>query len=268
MLLVIARAIQGIAGVLLVPNSLALLESTFTGEARGAAVGHWASWSAVSTPVGLLLGDWIVDAASCSDLIAASRLSIRHRWVSRESSCSLRSPLWRIARTSLCTRMCAAATCRRARGRTCAPSSLTRSRCAVRRGGSLRATCGVQDAAQVRSQPRSTAIEYLECEYGELPQIACQEQPLLYSSRDERLAAHLTVANGNRDLELAVGGVKARRIVVTIKNRDCDPEKAKDNRHSSTYDEACCCYRSDTRRTDRINARSRLRSLARIPFVL
>jgi EmrB/QacA subfamily drug resistance transporter len=64
LLLVVARVLQGIAGGLLVPNSLALLESTFTGEARGAAVGHWASWSAVSTAVGPLLGGWIVDAAS------------------------------------------------------------------------------------------------------------------------------------------------------------------------------------------------------------
>jgi EmrB/QacA subfamily drug resistance transporter len=63
-LLVIARVLQGIAGGLLVPNSLALLESTFTGEARGAAVGHWASWSAVSTAIGPLVGGWVVDATS------------------------------------------------------------------------------------------------------------------------------------------------------------------------------------------------------------
>lgn len=63
-LLVVARVFQGIAGGLLVPNSLALLESTFTGEARGAAVGQWASWSAVSTAIGPLLGGWVVDATS------------------------------------------------------------------------------------------------------------------------------------------------------------------------------------------------------------
>lgn len=64
MLLVAARVLQGIAGGLLVPNSLALLDSTFTGEERGAAVGHWASWSAVSAAIGPLLGGWIVDATS------------------------------------------------------------------------------------------------------------------------------------------------------------------------------------------------------------
>lgn len=63
-LLVVARVFQGIAGGLLVPNSLALLESTFSGEARGTAVGQWASWSAVSTAIGPLLGGWVVDATS------------------------------------------------------------------------------------------------------------------------------------------------------------------------------------------------------------
>jgi len=63
-LLVTARVLQGIAGGVLIPNSLALLESTFEGEERGAAVGHWASWSAVSTAIGPLVGGWIVDAAS------------------------------------------------------------------------------------------------------------------------------------------------------------------------------------------------------------
>jgi EmrB/QacA subfamily drug resistance transporter len=63
-LLVIARVLQGIAGGLLVPNSLALLETTFTGEARGVAIGHWASWSAISSAIGPLIGGWIVDAIS------------------------------------------------------------------------------------------------------------------------------------------------------------------------------------------------------------
>jgi EmrB/QacA subfamily drug resistance transporter len=63
-LLVTARVVQGVAGGVLVPNSLALLETTFSGEERGAAIGHWASWSAISTAVGPLVGGSIVDAAS------------------------------------------------------------------------------------------------------------------------------------------------------------------------------------------------------------
>jgi EmrB/QacA subfamily drug resistance transporter len=63
-LLIVARVIQGIAGALVVPNSLALLETTFHGEERGAAIGKWAAWSAVSTALGPLAGGWLVDAAS------------------------------------------------------------------------------------------------------------------------------------------------------------------------------------------------------------
>ena len=63
-LLVAARVLQGAAGALVVPNSLALLETTFSGAERGAAVGHWAAWSAVSGAFGPLVGGWLVDAAS------------------------------------------------------------------------------------------------------------------------------------------------------------------------------------------------------------
>jgi EmrB/QacA subfamily drug resistance transporter len=63
-LLVVARVLQGAAGALVVPNSLALLESSFSGEERGAAVGHWAAWSAVSAAFGPLVGGWLVDVAS------------------------------------------------------------------------------------------------------------------------------------------------------------------------------------------------------------
>lgn len=62
--LVAARVLQGAAGALVVPNSLALLETTFTGAERGGAVGHWAAWSAVSAAFGPLVGGWLVDAAS------------------------------------------------------------------------------------------------------------------------------------------------------------------------------------------------------------
>jgi EmrB/QacA subfamily drug resistance transporter len=63
-LLVVARVVQGAAGALVVPNSLALLETTYTGEARGAAVGHWAAWSAVSAAFGPLVGGWLIDVSS------------------------------------------------------------------------------------------------------------------------------------------------------------------------------------------------------------
>jgi EmrB/QacA subfamily drug resistance transporter len=62
--LVVLRLVQGAAGALLVPNSLAMLETAFDAEERGKAIGQWAAWSAVSTAAGPLLGGRLVDAAS------------------------------------------------------------------------------------------------------------------------------------------------------------------------------------------------------------
>ena len=62
--LVILRLLQGTAGALLVPNSLAVLETSFQGDERGAAIGQWTAWSAISTALGPLAGGWLVDAGS------------------------------------------------------------------------------------------------------------------------------------------------------------------------------------------------------------
>ena len=62
--LLVLRFVQGAAGAMLVPNSLAMLEASFDAEERGTAIGRWAGWSAVSTAIGPLLGGSLVDAAS------------------------------------------------------------------------------------------------------------------------------------------------------------------------------------------------------------
>ncbi len=50
--LVGARALQGIAGALLVPGSLAIVAATFAGEERGKAVGTWTAWTGIATVIG------------------------------------------------------------------------------------------------------------------------------------------------------------------------------------------------------------------------
>jgi EmrB/QacA subfamily drug resistance transporter len=69
-LLVAARLIQGAGGALLVPASLAFLDTAFAEEDRGGAIGLWAGWSAVSTAAGPILGGAVLDVASGRGLVA------------------------------------------------------------------------------------------------------------------------------------------------------------------------------------------------------
>ena len=63
-LLIAFRVLQGAAGALLVPGSLALLTATFTGEAQGRAFGLWAGASAATTILGPIIGGALVDTLS------------------------------------------------------------------------------------------------------------------------------------------------------------------------------------------------------------
>lgn len=63
-LLIAARALQGAAGALLVPSSLALIISTYDGQAQGRAIGTWTAWTGTATIIGPLLGGILVDASS------------------------------------------------------------------------------------------------------------------------------------------------------------------------------------------------------------
>ena len=62
--LIAFRALQGIAGALLVPSSLAYIIATFSGPAQSKAIGTWTAWTGVSFIVGPLLGGFLVDDAS------------------------------------------------------------------------------------------------------------------------------------------------------------------------------------------------------------
>src|ERR1039457_6280751 len=54
--LVAARALQGVAGALLVPRSLAVIVNAFPEDERGAAIGSWTAWGAIAGVLGPLAG--------------------------------------------------------------------------------------------------------------------------------------------------------------------------------------------------------------------
>ena len=59
--LLAGRALQGVGAALLMPNSLAILGAHFSGEARGRAIGIWASVGATMAALGPVLGGWLID---------------------------------------------------------------------------------------------------------------------------------------------------------------------------------------------------------------
>lgn len=62
--LIIARALQGVAGALLVPSSLALIIGSFSGARQSKAIGQWTAWTGVAFIIGPLVGGLLVDLLS------------------------------------------------------------------------------------------------------------------------------------------------------------------------------------------------------------
>jgi len=62
--LIVARALQGVAGALLTPSGLAVITRTFSGEERGAAIGTWTAWTGIAFVIGPLVGGWLVTNTS------------------------------------------------------------------------------------------------------------------------------------------------------------------------------------------------------------
>jgi EmrB/QacA subfamily drug resistance transporter len=62
--LIAARGLQGMAGALLVPSTLALIVDHFEPEVRAAAIGTWTAWTGVAVVIGPLGGGALVQAAS------------------------------------------------------------------------------------------------------------------------------------------------------------------------------------------------------------
>jgi len=62
--LVIARAVQGVGAAFLVPGSLAIISATFDDQERGAAIGTWSGFSAMTSAIGPVLGGWLIEHVS------------------------------------------------------------------------------------------------------------------------------------------------------------------------------------------------------------
>ncbi len=61
--LIVARGLQGMLGAALTPAGLAVIATTFSGEARGAAIGAWTAWTGIAFVIGPLAGGWLVTNA-------------------------------------------------------------------------------------------------------------------------------------------------------------------------------------------------------------
>lgn len=62
--LIIARAVQGVGGALLVPGSLAIISAFFDEQRRGTAIGTWAAFTTVTSALGPVLGGFLVQTTS------------------------------------------------------------------------------------------------------------------------------------------------------------------------------------------------------------
>lgn len=58
-ILIVARAVQGIGGALMVPGSLAILSAYFSDEKRGKAIGIWSSFTTLTSIAGPPLGGFL-----------------------------------------------------------------------------------------------------------------------------------------------------------------------------------------------------------------
>jgi EmrB/QacA subfamily drug resistance transporter len=89
-LLLLARFVQGASAAILMPNSLAILGQSFSGEAKGRAIGIWAATGAAAGAIGPVLGGWLIDAGSwrlafmINIPLAAAASALAFRYVDRD----------------------------------------------------------------------------------------------------------------------------------------------------------------------------------------
>jgi len=75
-ILVLGRLLQGVAGALLVPSSLALINDEIPKEKFGKAIGQWTAWTGISYLIGPLLGGFFVDQLSWRYIFAINIVPI------------------------------------------------------------------------------------------------------------------------------------------------------------------------------------------------
>jgi EmrB/QacA subfamily drug resistance transporter len=85
--LIAARALQGVGGALLVPNSLAIIGASFEEARRGRAIGTWTSFTSVTLILGPVLGGYLAENFSWRGVffinvpLAVAILAITHTHV-------------------------------------------------------------------------------------------------------------------------------------------------------------------------------------------
>jgi EmrB/QacA subfamily drug resistance transporter len=88
--LLASRLFQGVGAALLMPNSLAILGETFSGESKGRAIGIWAAAGAGMGAIGPVLGGWLVDLGSWRAIflinlpLASAAIVLAWRYVPRD----------------------------------------------------------------------------------------------------------------------------------------------------------------------------------------
>ncbi|KZM69254.1 MFS transporter [Nocardia terpenica] len=97
-MLVLARILQGVAGALLTPGSLALISSSIDERDQGAAIGLWSGFGGIAGALGPFLGGWLIELAGWRSIFLINvplaalvvAVSVRHVPESRDPQASQR----------------------------------------------------------------------------------------------------------------------------------------------------------------------------------
>ncbi len=88
--LLAARVFQGVGAAMLMPNSLGILGNSFSGAAKGRAIGTWAAVGAIASAVGPPLGGWLIEVAGWRAIfylnlpVGAAAIVIAWRYVAND----------------------------------------------------------------------------------------------------------------------------------------------------------------------------------------